>query len=256
MNDVQDAYTKSFESILEADSRESVFNELVRILPSYGVKHFAYHAVEVGRIRLGTPLIISSYPSAWMERYISRDYLSIDPVLRESRRQMLPLDWGSIAQSQDDLIFFGEASDFGVGKHGLTFPIRGHLGDYALFTLTCDAADWSSVLRNHIRDFQVIGQLVHARMIDLYFAEPPHSGVSLARRERECLHLAALGLQNKAIAGHLGISERVVRAYFETARAKLNCYNRTHVVSRAIAMQLIDPEKPLAPSLTAKLGLV
>jgi DNA-binding CsgD family transcriptional regulator len=66
----------------------------------------------------------------------------------------------------------------------------------------------------------------------------------LSAREREVLSWAATGLHNDQIAHKLAISERVVRAYFESARHKLNCLNRSHVLARAVGLRMVGPAAP------------
>jgi DNA-binding CsgD family transcriptional regulator len=63
----------------------------------------------------------------------------------------------------------------------------------------------------------------------------------LSAREREVLSRAATGLNNDQIAHKLEISERVVRTCFESARHKLNCLNRSHVLTRAVGLRLVGP---------------
>jgi DNA-binding CsgD family transcriptional regulator len=91
-----------------------------------------------------------------------------------------------------------------------------------------------------MRDFQLLAHFVHGKVLEL-----EHGVVlpfkPLSAREREVLSWAATGLTNDQIAYKLSISERVVRAYFESARHKLNCLNRSHVLARAVSMRIVGP---------------
>ena len=63
---------------------------------------------------------------------------------------------------------------------------------------------------------------------------------SVTPRESEVLNLLALGLQNKEIAGQLGISERTVKFHVGSILSKLNAGNRTEAVTIALQRGLIE----------------
>ncbi|WP_424965339.1 LuxR C-terminal-related transcriptional regulator [Dinoroseobacter sp. S375] len=53
----------------------------------------------------------------------------------------------------------------------------------------------------------------------------------LTPRELECLRAASLGMPNKTIALHLGVSLRTVKFHFENAFRKLNARNRSGAIA-------------------------
>jgi len=63
---------------------------------------------------------------------------------------------------------------------------------------------------------------------------------SVTPRESEVLNLLAQGLQNKEIAGQLGISERTVKFHVGSILSKLNAGNRTEAVTLAVQRGLIQ----------------
>ncbi len=63
---------------------------------------------------------------------------------------------------------------------------------------------------------------------------------SFTPRESEVLSLLAHGLQNKEIAGQLGISERTVKFHVGSILSKLNAGNRTEAVTIAVQRGLIE----------------
>lgn len=68
----------------------------------------------------------------------------------------------------------------------------------------------------------------------------PLKGQALAKREAECLHLTALGYQNKEIAHRLSLSDRTVETYRKAAIEKLGARNATHAVTLAIFQGVIQ----------------
>ena len=71
-------------------------------------------------------------------------------------------------------------------------------------------------------------------------AESPDALGSVTSRESEVLNLLALGLQNKEIAGQLGISERTVKFHVGSILSKLNAGNRTEAVTIALQRGLVE----------------
>lgn len=217
---------------------------IVQILGSYGLDHFIYQLIHLPSAAEGKLLPMLSCPAEWGARYVERGYRDVDPVVAAGALANLPVDWRTIdRRGLHARRVLEEAQDFGFGPLGLTFPVRGALGDYALFTVTSGTSDeaWERDKRLYMRDFQLIAYLVHGRVLEFECRPALASIKPLSPRERECLRWAALGKTNKAIARELKISERVVRAYFETSRQKLKCLNRSHVVSRALSLQFIQP---------------
>lgn len=243
-------YEQVIDLLEKARSEEELRNVIQQILSWYGLRHYVYHAVSFPGRSDANPILMLSYPPEWVDRYVSQNYFKIDPVVAAGAVAVLPVDWGRLdRRSFHARRLFGEAAEFGIGGQGLTFPIRGASGDSALFTITSDVADaeWERLKRAYMRDFQMIAHLVHGKALEIHGGEAGGQVPVLSPRERECLQAAAEGRTNKEIAWALGISERVVRAYFETARHKLNCLNRSHVVSRAMALHLIQPVQPSRP---------
>lgn len=70
-------------------------------------------------------------------------------------------------------------------------------------------------------------------------AEPRDESGSVTPRELEVLGLLAQGLQNKEIAGQLGITERTVKFHVGSILSRLNAGNRTEAVAIAVQRGLI-----------------
>jgi len=68
----------------------------------------------------------------------------------------------------------------------------------------------------------------------------PRETISLTRRERECVRLAADGLSSEAIAKALRLSLHTANQYLSDAARKLNANGRMHTVAKALRLGLID----------------
>jgi DNA-binding CsgD family transcriptional regulator len=241
-----DSFELSISEVEAIQSMDDLRTFVNRLLSRYDLKHAVYHAVSLPNHLEPNPVLIFTYPEQWAEHYIEQNYFAVDPVVAAGAGNLLPFDWSELSHRGIKVKqMFGEANEFGIGRQGLSFPIRGPLGDHALFSITsnADAAEWRKLRNSYMRDFQLLAHFVHGKVLEF------KQGVTLplkplSVREREVLSWAATGLNNDQIAYKLEISERVVRAYFESARHKLNCLNRSHVLARAVSLRLVGPASP------------
>lgn len=70
--------------------------------------------------------------------------------------------------------------------------------------------------------------------------ESTDQGLNITRRESEVLHLLAEGLNNKAIADRLFVSERTIVGHKSNLMAKTNCKNTVALLAFAIKNGLIS----------------
>lgn len=243
-----DSFDLPFERALEEIDRVSTFDELTPfirdLLEPYGLCNVVYHASHLPGLPGTHPLLVLTYPVSWIDRYFEKDYFRVDPVVAEASRSILPFDWDRLERwSPQVRNFFGESVDAGVGRHGLTLPVRGPSGELALFSLTSEAndRDWTLLRSRYMRDFQVIAHYVHARATQLAGAVPTREVRRLSPRERQCLEMLASGYPVKRMSHVLSLSESAVRLYLDSARHKLMAINKHHAVARAVAWGIISP---------------
>ncbi len=231
------------EDISRVERVEQGHDVLKLAASEYGLNHAVYLGINVPGVTQGDPYLAATYSPEWCLHYRQQGYVNVDPVVRVGLAGLLPVDWSSLDRSDPRVRrMFGEAEDAKVGRHGLSFPIRGALGELALFSITADASDreWASVKRVYMRDFQVLAHHVHAMVLRMTGAVRTDYTQVLSERERECLQWAALGKSAWDTSVILGISERSVKFYLDQARHKLDCLNKTHAVAKALQHRLIE----------------
>jgi DNA-binding CsgD family transcriptional regulator len=215
---------------------------LKEVVAGYGLRHAAYLGMNIKGLTRTEPYLAVTYTNDWVMHYRSQNYVDVDPVLSDSMKSILPMDWKPLrAKSSRVRRMFGEAVEHGVGTQGLSFPIRGRNGETAIFSITSDYSDatWADFKRRYMRDFQTLA--VHVHQMILRAEGVVHEDASLSRREAECLQLAAHGKTFGEIAMILSLGERTVKFYVDIARHKLNSTNVTHAVAKALSMNLIGP---------------
>ena len=219
---------------------------LVDFLPLLNIQHAAYCGVPpLDETDTREWIILVTYPDAWVRHYTQEDYFRIDPVVQTAMRQFMPIDWHDLTRTSGvGRRIFEEAAEFGIGRQGIAFPIRGPRGDFALFNVTsdCDDSAWEALKERRVGDWMTLGYYIHRRLLDIAGPKMMGGVARLSPRETQTLQLTASGLTSDMVAGRMGISERVVRAHLQTCRYKLNALNTTHAVARAVKLGLIPSE--------------
>ncbi len=243
MANLEQVYFELFDELSQVTGRDSGDAFMQRARELYGLSHIAYLGVNIPGPTHGSHYVHSTYADSWEHHYVTQDYVSVDPVVRRGLTGLLPLDWRQLPKDQPKIRrLFDESREAGIGRQGLTFPLRGRLGETAIFSINADVNDreWAALRRSFMRDFQIIATYFHNGVLAEAGNELASPASTLSPRERECLKWAAAGKTDWAIGKILSISERTARFYLDSARSKLNALTRTQAVAKAVALGLID----------------
>lgn len=228
-----------FDALADPGQIPTLLAKLVRI---YGLRSVAYLGVGLTDRLEAAPYLAVTYSSEWVEHYKAERFVDVDPVVQVGLRRMLPIDWAEFDRGSEKVRrLFGEASEFGLGRRGISLPVHGRHGDRALLSITSDAAerDWQQLRLAYSRDFQLLVLHMHQAILRLVGGWPIEHA-SLSPRERECLLWIAEGKTYWETAVILGLSEHTVRCYLESARHKLGAANTTHAVTKAGKASLLS----------------
>jgi DNA-binding CsgD family transcriptional regulator len=147
---------------------------------------------------------------------------SVDPARFEERFASIRWLEGPVAAPIEDA--------------GIIFPVHAERGQ-------------SGIVVFHGPDITMDERLVHethARAFALFAAvtrlKPLQGGkgLTISKRELECLSLTANGLTSEEIASELGLSVHTANQYLTNTTQKLNAVNRMHAVAKALRLGLID----------------
>jgi DNA-binding CsgD family transcriptional regulator len=183
---------------------------------------------------------VCTYSREWQARYLRKHYLTIDPVVSFGRTAILPFDWDMFA-SDDWVIreFFADAVRHGVGRNGLSIPVRSRETVCSLVSFTSELSkrEWESFKRYNMTKLQQVSALINSAASRDSKVHPGE--VQLSRREEQCLIWAARGKTQQEIAVILSLSVGSVKSHLDTARHKLHCINLTHAVGVALQRGVI-----------------
>jgi DNA-binding CsgD family transcriptional regulator len=225
-----------------ADRIESASEIIAAFTRSRGLHNVAYAALNMPSPGAARPLLSVTYSADWQKHYAQSGYVDLHPIVRAGLGGILPIDWADIDRS-DPIIrkFFGEAQELDVGANGLSIPIRGRMGEFALFSVTSNESDpeWRAMKNELLRDLMILSFNFHAAALRACgVSEEPTTHLPL--REASCLRWKALGKTDDEIGRILGISSHTIRFHLESARSRLQTANTTHTVAKALALGLIN----------------
>lgn len=214
--------------IQDAGNIEQLRDALVDVVSGLGLQAVAYLAP----CRVGKPLLISNYNSGWTSHYVAQGYQLFDPVIRKSLRCTTPFGWGPDFVRPDSPLairrFFCEAADFGI-RYGHTFPSGQWRNGQGAMTFATDRRrrDYQNCIRRHGEALQLISFLFHAEVQTMREQSLSAEGISLSRRQMQCLEWAARGKTVAEVADLLGIKRPTAKYHLDRAKAKLGVKTNT-----------------------------
>jgi DNA-binding CsgD family transcriptional regulator len=213
-----------------------------RIAKHSSLKHVLYHLPRPpdGRCE---PITLQTCATEWVKHYYESREERLDPGMVIPSSAVVAVDWSEAPPSSRSLrLLFGATRDDAVGRFGMTIPLRGRLGESALFSFTSDgdAHAWRELKCRRLATLRRAAFLLHDRVLAVAGGrdEPP----LLSSSELHCLECLARGLALVAVAQRLGISQVVVEAYLESARHKLGASSVKSSIQRARASGIMTQE--------------
>lgn len=236
---MQEELETFIERLERAKALEDLQTSIEELRDRYQIAHAVYHWVSSTGEQYGC----GTYQMAWVQRYIEKDYLRVDPVIIGCYRRFHPVDWKRLDwSSKAARVFRTEAIEFGIGNQGYSIPIRGPNGQFALFTVSnnCSDRDWAIFTETNRRDLILIAHYFNQKALEFEPGrEEEAPSKALSPRELEVMTFLAMGYSRAQVAETLSISEHTLRVYVESARYKLGGLNTTHAVARAVARGLL-----------------
>ena len=232
--------TNFLDALQSANTLDEVSSLVTKLRDDYGVEHAIYHVVgDTGR-EYGA----YTYDQDWVNHYIDNKYGHVDPSVIQSLRSFGPVDWAKQDWSAPRARqLLGEAVDGGVGKNGVSIPVRGANGQIAMFSVSSYDADdkWDGFLSECVNDLLLASYYLHMKSADIMGEDYQSPQATLSPREREVLTLLSTGASRAEASETLKISEHTFRVYVDSARRKMGAMNTTHAVAKALTQGLILP---------------
>lgn len=236
MKAVENIVLEFIDAIRTANSADAFGRVGTRLAQRLGFQHFAYLGISEEK-----PMLISSYPTSWTDRYFHLGYQELDPVIRRARLEYALFGWGgNYSPAPDDREqrrFLDEAMAFGI-RSGVTVPIRAGFGRLATFTLaTADRDLDPDRLVTDVKNVVQLGALYFHAHVAVRLDRPQAGSsaeIELTQRECQCLAWIARGKTVADVAVLVGITPRTVGFHLDNARRKLGAASIAHCVAEAL----------------------
>lgn len=230
------------ERINSASTPEEAFDRFSSIMAAQGYDRVAYSLV-TDHPSLGLPRqhgLATSYPEDWMKFYREKNYMAVDPVVKQVLESRKPFFWSDLTHHPDlpspSLRLMNEAEESGVSD-GIGISLCGQTGEIVGVGLArTDSAGG--------RDYQF---LAGAYLLSVYFHETYRDMLTkplkakITGRENEILCWASEGKTDDEIATILNISANTIRFHWKNIFTKLEANGRIYAITKAIRLQLIIP---------------
>jgi DNA-binding CsgD family transcriptional regulator len=203
----------------------------------FGALHLSYWHLGASVDLPDRMLWLSTYCDDYTRTYM-REFSPLgDPGFRYCFRSHLPIDWDECRRAFAGVRRIHEiAESFGIGRHGISIPIRDAHAGCSMFSANfhCEDRAWPALRQETANSLMLFAYNLHMRMRTLIIAAPVTDEIDLSPREREVLNWAADGKTSWETAQLLRLSERAVRLYTENAMNKLHAKTKTQAVAIAV----------------------
>jgi DNA-binding CsgD family transcriptional regulator len=238
------AATARLADTILSDSDHDLAEMLRTIASEIGVSHIAYLRLSPDKSTdISLLVAVVTYSRSWQQRYILKNYVTCDPVIAHGRDTDEPFDWSNLPLDDPSAkAFFSDALNHGIGRNGLSIPLRGLRGVLGLVSFTSDLpkSEWEDYRAANLQQLKLLCVLIEsASRINFKLAAAP---VRLTSREEQCLIWAARGKTYQEIAAILGLAFYSVKTHLDAARDKMQCMNLTHAAALAFATGIIPAQ--------------
>jgi len=217
--------------------REIVFD----LRDRFGAAHLGYHTTRPPGSENPENIVLGTADPAWCGRYIEQGYIEIDPVIKETKRTGLPVDWDMLDRSSVALKrYFKELDRFEVGRRGYSIPCFSPDGELGIISFSANHSsdeEWVRFYTRKAPDLAFLGQRLHVKALSL--SRAGSAAVQLTPQGKRLLSLLAQGHPPKAIAHMTKLSIHTVRMHLDNAQARLGCRTKTEAVRKAVDLGLI-----------------
>lgn len=184
--------------------------------------------------------IFSNYPQEWLLYYKQKNYLTIDPVIKELYRKNIPFLWEDTLKGEQEAILFNEAKEMGL-HNGMAVPLHGIYGETAGVGLAFTDKNMNILTKSQQRIIGFITEAFH----EYYCSNLANDNQAeiLTVKEKEILQWLAIGKTLREIAIIVSLSQDTVKFHLKKIYEKLNVNSKTSAVVKGLRAGLIELDK-------------
>ena len=224
--------------------RSELMDRATEFCEAIGSKSFSYIMLNapVGHL-VKDEYVVTNSSSAWLTRYVERNYKFHDPLAKLCARSRLPFYWGQPGFADHlekaERLVLHEAREFNHVE-GYVVPTAGPEGDIGGLCFCMDAPNSAvDVVAESAAQIQLFAAQFHAAAVHVFFDGRLPPAVRLTPRELEVLSWAADGLSSEATAERMRLTAPTVNYHLTKSCRKLGASNKMQAVALALRQGLI-----------------
>lgn len=228
-----------------AETPDDVFSLFETVLRRYGYDRICYSLI-TDHPSLGLSAghgVLRNYSEDWMKHYAASGYERLDPVPQYCFATCRPFTWEWLVQAIDlpapARQIMREAQDAKL-YDGIAVPLYGVNGELAGVGLASSAGG-TEIDKTALSIIRALAYQFHLAYSEKEAQCEHRAKAALTPREKEILLWAAEGKSDPVIADILSISYPTVRFHMSNIFRKLDAFERTLAVAKAIRQGLILP---------------
>ncbi|MTD26546.1 transcriptional regulator SdiA [Erwinia sorbitola] len=180
----------------------------------------------------------SNYPQKWIDYYLRKDFMQLDPVLKNCNQPGMIWLWEGDATSAGQRVF-DAARTHGI-YHGVSCSVMAKNRAVGILSFSSGNPSKMIALTTEFElKLQYISDLSMAALIEINDISMLSTRLELSERELEILKWTAEGKTSAEISLILSISENTVNFHQKNMQKRFNAPNKTQIASYAAAIGLI-----------------
>jgi DNA-binding CsgD family transcriptional regulator len=224
--------------LMDSFAIEEVQATLRELTWSMGYEHFLFGQQQDGA---GVPeprqVVVSGYPEAWRKRYVSRNYIAVDPTVAHCLVSSMPLPWTPDLVTEESTPMWEDAARHGL-RHGLSLAVHERGGSVSMISLARERPVSDAEMRLSIGMARAVLATLHFAAMNMPLPEAQRVRRLLTPRELDVLGLTTHGLSSAEVGEQLHISARTVHYHMQGLIKKLGCRNRAEAIGKAGSLRL------------------
>jgi len=244
MNDIALAISVLVEELKSAQSQSDLTDSLEAWKKVTGFDWYLFALNRSKSMQVSEHIILTNYPSEWMQRYESEKLYLLDPVVKYVMNHQNAIFWDTFKDmdgynSPEQLEIFKLAAKHSITS-GCSIPCNSY-GNFAVFSMANTSAADNAMMNDYLPYNHLYANQLLESVLRVKVATETEMFDNITHRETECLFWGSEGKTAWEISKILGISERTVVFHFTNVAAKLNATNRQHAISKALLYGIVKP---------------
>lgn len=187
--------------------------------------------------------VLNGYLPKWLQIYIERSYVEIDPILARQWRSCEPFEWSDLDPREfhprvGEL--FMDAMRYGLSS-GMSLHLLGRAGSHLFLSFAAGRYRSLGAQREAVFGAALLfGTRALSASVDLIESDPNAILRRLSARQLEALQWAAQGLSMREIGDKIGVAPSTVEYLMRQAQVNLGAGSREEAILHAAQAGLVS----------------